>query len=60
MRTGENPDMKFNQFLIAPYIGDGSPVEQTMWIDNLTVSTHRINEEVDNQPPPPANLRIKN
>ena len=42
LRTGEHSDMKFNQFLIAPYIGDGSPVEQTMWIDDLTVSTSRL------------------
>jgi hypothetical protein len=42
IRTGEHPDMMFNQFLIVPYIGDGSPVEQTMWIDDLTVSTQRI------------------
>lgn len=41
MRTAQFPDMKFNQFLIAPYIGDGSPLEQTMWIDNLTVATSR-------------------
>jgi hypothetical protein len=45
LRTAENLDMKFNQFLIAPYIGDGSPVEQTMWIDNLTVATGRINSD---------------
>ena len=31
--------MQFNQLIIAPYIGDGSPVTQTMWIDNLTVGT---------------------
>jgi len=42
LRTGEHPDMKFNQFLLTPYIGDGSPVEQTMWVDNLTVSTSRL------------------
>jgi hypothetical protein len=42
MRTGEHPDMMFNQFLIVPYIGDGSLVEQTMWIDELTVSTSRM------------------
>ena len=41
IRTGEHPDMKFNQFLLAPYIGCGSPVEQTMWIDDLTVATCR-------------------
>jgi hypothetical protein len=39
MRTGANPDMKWNQFLIAPYIGDGSPVDQSMWVDNLLVAT---------------------
>ena len=37
MRTGSYPDMRFNQLLIAPYIGDGSPVDQTMWIDELEV-----------------------
>lgn len=36
-RTGRHPDMAFNQVLIAPYIGDGSPVEQTMWIDDFMV-----------------------
>ena len=45
MRTAQFPDLKFNQFLIAPYIGDGSPVEQIMWIDELTVAT---------SPPPSA------
>lgn len=45
-RTSANADMKFNQFLIAPYIGDGSPVDQYMWIDNLTVSTSRAGNAV--------------
>lgn len=40
-RTGQFPTMKFNQFVIAPYIGDGSPVDQTLWIDDLTVATSR-------------------
>lgn len=39
LRTGQHPNMKFNQFIIAPWIGDGSPVDQTFWIDNLTVAT---------------------
>ena len=38
-RTGVHTTMKFNQFLIAPYIGVGSPVTQTMWVDNLTIGT---------------------
>jgi len=39
-RTGAHPNMKFRQFLLAPYIGDGSPLTQTMWIDDLTVASH--------------------
>jgi len=42
LRTGQFADMKFNQLLIAPYIGDGSPIEQTMWVDELTVASSRI------------------
>jgi hypothetical protein len=38
-RTAQHPAMKFNQFMIAPWIGDGSPVDQTFWLDNLTVSS---------------------
>jgi len=41
LRTGANADMKFNQFVIAPWIGDGSPVDQTFWIDDLTLATKR-------------------
>jgi len=38
-RTGARPTIQFHQFLITPYIGDGSPVDQYMWIDDLTVAT---------------------
>jgi len=38
-RTGARPTIQFHQFVIAPYIGDGSPVDQYMWIDDLTVAT---------------------
>ena len=41
LRTGAHPSMAFNQFLIGPWIGDGSPVDQTMWVDDLTVATGR-------------------
>ncbi len=41
LRTGAHPQMKFNQFLIGPWIGDGSPVEQTFWVDDLTVADER-------------------
>jgi len=39
LRTGARATMQFDQFVIAPYIGDGSPVTQSMWIDNVTVAT---------------------
>jgi len=38
-RNGQNPNLKWRTFVIAPWIGDGSPQTQTMWIDNLTVGT---------------------
>ena len=41
-RTGAHPTLQFSQFLIGPYIGDGSPVDQSMWIDNLRIATARI------------------
>jgi hypothetical protein len=40
-RTGAHPDMVFNQFLITPYIGDGSPVAQSFWLDELVIATAR-------------------
>jgi hypothetical protein len=41
LRTGAHLTMQFNQLVIAPYIGDGSPVPQSMWVDDLTVATRR-------------------
>jgi hypothetical protein len=41
-RTGAHPTLQFNQFIIAPYIGDGSPVDQSMFVDNLRAATARI------------------
>lgn len=41
LRTGAHPTMRFNQFLMAPYIGDGAPVAQKMWVDHLVVMTAR-------------------
>jgi hypothetical protein len=40
-RTGAHSTLQFNKFLIAPYIGDGSPVDQSMFVDNLKVLTSR-------------------
>jgi hypothetical protein len=41
-RTAAHPNMQFNQFLIAPYIGDGSPVPQSMWVDDLVIATGKV------------------
>lgn len=37
-RTASHPDMKFNQLLYAPHIGVGSPINQTFWVDDLTIA----------------------
>jgi hypothetical protein len=43
LRSTDFPKMKFNQFLLTPYFGPGLlPHEQTLWIDELAVSTTRI------------------
>lgn len=34
-RTGAHPDLKFNQLFYGGYIGVGSPVDQTWWVDDL-------------------------
>ncbi len=57
IRTGNNPTMQFNQLIIAPYIGNGSPADQTFWIDNLTVATSR--QTVTAPPAPPTNLTVQ-
>jgi hypothetical protein len=41
LRTGQHPTMKFNQFMLAPFMGDGSPADQTFWMDNLMIATAR-------------------
>ena len=41
-RTGARANLAFAQFIIGPYIGGGgSSVDQTMWVDNLTLATSR-------------------
>ncbi|KKS35588.1 MAG: hypothetical protein UU98_C0031G0018, partial [Parcubacteria group bacterium GW2011_GWD2_42_14] len=43
---------KWAQFVLAPWIGDGSPIAQTMWLDQLTVSTS--GSGTGTTPPPPS------
>lgn len=40
-RTSANATIAFDQFLMLPYIGDGSPVDQRFWIDDLEITTGR-------------------
>ncbi|TVR64920.1 MAG: hypothetical protein EA422_05515 [Gemmatimonadales bacterium] len=38
MRTALHPEMAFQHLLVAPYIGDGSPVDQSLRIGEITVA----------------------
>jgi hypothetical protein len=43
LRSTDFPNMKFNQFLMAPYFGPGLlPHAQKLWIDEMVVSTKRV------------------
>ena len=57
LRSTDFPDMKFNQFLLAPYFGPGLlPREQTLWIDELTVGTERLGATTARAPK--ASMRV--
>ena len=38
-RTGQDATKKWANFVLAPWIGDGSPIAQSMWIDELSIAT---------------------
>ena len=59
MRTGANPSLAFNQLVLSPYIGAGSPIDQTFWIDDLTVATGRIGGGPLVPPVAPENLTVR-
>ena len=58
LRSTDFPNMRFNQFLLAPYFGPGLlPHEQTLWIDELAVGTERLGpivREAGSSAPRPA------
>jgi hypothetical protein len=58
LRTGQHSDMKFNQLVIAPWIGDGSPADQTFWVDDLTISDVAGSGSDNIAPSPPENLQV--
>jgi hypothetical protein len=48
LRSTDFPNMKFNQFLMAPYFGPGLvPHAQKLWIDEMVVGTRRIGPLVE-------------
>jgi chitodextrinase len=56
-RTNQDATKKWAQFVFAPWIGDGSPIAQTMWLDELTVATAPPSAGGDTQAPAvPASL----
>jgi hypothetical protein len=50
LRTGARATQRFNQLAVVPWIGDGSPADQTYWVDNLLIATARP----ATPPPPPG------
>lgn len=39
-RTNQHATMKWDKIVLAPYMGAGSPIAQTMWVDELSISTN--------------------
>lgn len=37
-RTGARPTLRMNQLILSPYMGDGSPIAQKFWLDELIVA----------------------
>jgi len=58
MRTGAHPEMKFNQLFYGGYIGVGSPIDQTWWIDDLTVANGILNTSIDENNAPDFTFSI--
>jgi hypothetical protein len=44
-RTGRHPEMRFHHLLLAPYLGDGSPVDQQMRLAQVVVARARLPPE---------------
>ena len=58
-RTNQYPTQKWAQFIIGPYIGDGSPIVQTFYMDSLTVGDTSPYATSDTTPPvAPSGLAV--
>jgi hypothetical protein len=58
MRTGLHPDMMFNQLLYVPYIGVGSPIDQTWWVDDLIIADGIPSTALHDQPSRNSEINI--
>jgi hypothetical protein len=54
IRTNQHATMTLQELALAPYIGDGSPVTQSMYIDDLEVWDGV--PDITNDPPPPTSV----
>ena len=57
IRTGAHSTMQFEQIVFGPFIGDGSPADQYIWFDDLTVATSRPTQGTASLNPP-TNFRL--
>lgn len=58
IRTGAQPNLKFNQIMFGPYFSPGAPNQQSFRIDDLLVMDNAA--RIDTNPPAaPTNLRLQ-
>ncbi len=58
-RTNQDATKKFRQFMFGPWIEVGSPIAQTMWLDELVVGTDEPYVSGDTSAPAaPGNLNV--
>jgi hypothetical protein len=53
-RTNQDATKKWQEFALSPWIGDGAPIAETMYLDDLVVANSRGTSE--ESPPPSATL----
>jgi hypothetical protein len=57
-RTNQQQTKKWNQLLLGPYMGNGSPIAQTIWIDELSIFSTNQNQGGSTTLMPPTDLHI--
>lgn len=62
-RTNQDATKKWATIVLAPYIGDGSPIAQSFWVDDLKLATSYSGSgagDTVSLPAPPTGLKIIN